>query len=437
MDPLLTSALVVLLILFLLSMGLWVFASLLLVSMISLFVFADFSLSRIGLIMEPNIWNAATTWELSAIPLFIWMGELFFKTQISEQLFRGLLPWAERVPGRLLHTNVAGSSLFAAVSGSSTATTATVGKITLSALRERGYSDSLSVGSLAGAGSLGILIPPSIPMIVYGIQAEVSISRLFLAGLLPGLLLAIVFGVYIMIISTIRPGIAPSGAAEISGRWFFRSIIDLAPILSLIFVIMGAIYTGFATPSEAAALGLFAAILLLCIMRQLTGALLISTLVSAVKTSCMIGSILISASFLSAAFGLLHIPVEVAQTVAALDLSPVMLLICLSLVYIFLGCLLDGISMIVMTLPVVLPLVINAGFDPIWFGVYLMIMIELAMITPPIGFNLFVIQALSGRSIAGVARSAAPFFFLMVIVTALLVAIPEIAMGLPELLMGR
>lgn len=436
MDTLLTSAATLAFLLLFLGLGVWVFISLALVATSALFFLHGMDLSRIGSIAAGIIYRYSSSWELSAIPMFIWMGEIIFRTDISTRLFRGLSPFVDYIPGRLLHTNVLGCTLFAAVSGSSPATTATVGRITTRELGQRGYDDRLSLGSLAGAGSLGLLIPPSIVMIVYGILAEQSISRLFAAGVMPGLMITGLYSGYIMVRARMNPELVPTARERRGAMDFLRAIWDLAPLVVLMTVVLGSIYTGIATPSEAAAVGVIAAIVIAAVTRQLTADLLRETLMGALRTSTMVCSILIAAAFMSTAIGYLHIPADVADGIAALNLPPWGLLVVLSLFYLGLGFFLDGTSIVVMSLPISLPLVLQAGFDPIWFGVYLVLMVEMAQVTPPVGFNLFVLQGVSGRSISYVARAALPFFVLMLVGVALLAVFPGIALWLPDLFYG-
>lgn len=434
-DALGTLGAVLLLVGLYVGLGVWIFAAVILVAVTGLVLIAGYPVQRVGLLLQTSVWNSATAWELSAIPLFMWMGEILLRTDITERLFRGLVPLLDRVPGRLLHTNVLGCTAFAAVSGSSTATTAAIGKITTRALADRKYSRVLSLGSLAGSGTLGIMIPPSIPMIVYGVLAEVSVTKLFVAGLLPGLILAGLYSVYIAACSLAMPGVAPPDpprAAAVTAR---QVASDLAPVASLIAVIMGGIYSGLATPSEAAALGVAWAIVLTVAMGRASWRLLWETLLVSTRASCMLCIIIVGASFLSAATGLLHLPQEAAEAIGKLSLSPAGLILILTLVYIVLGCLFDGVSMIVMTLPIVLPMITKAGFDPIWFGVYLVLVIEMAMVTPPVGFNLFVIKSLTGEPIGRVGLYAFPFFVLMCLATAMLVIYPELALWLPRTLL--
>ncbi|MCE8026671.1 TRAP transporter large permease [Billgrantia aerodenitrificans] len=430
MDILWIAVGVAVLLLFFLSMGTWIFASMLAVAISSLWLLGDFNPERIGLIFSRILYRASNSWELSAIPLFILMGELIFRSNLSERLFKGLVPLTSRFPGGILHTNVLGCTLFAAVSGSSAATTATIGKITTQELKARGYNRDLSIGSLAGAGSLGLLIPPSIVMIVYGVQAEVSISQLFMAGVVPGLLIASLYAGYIMVRSALNPGLAPQ--QKIPSQTMLQSILLLAPILLLISIVIGSIYTGIATPSEAAAVGVAATLVLLVVERQLSINLLVHAFRGTLITTIMVCSLLVTAMLLSTAMGYLHLPRELAEWIASLDLSPMMLLAVLALFYILLGLFLDGISITVMSLPITLPIVLLAGFDPIWFGIFLIIMIELGMITPPVGFNLFVLQSLTGESISRVAWSALPFFLLMCVAAILISIWPEIVLWLPN-----
>ncbi|CAM0555367.1 TRAP transporter large permease subunit [Halomonas profundus] len=418
------------LLLFFLSMGTWIFASMLAVSIGSLWLFGDFGADRIGLIFSRILYRASNSWELSAIPLFILMGELIFRSNISERLFKGLVPITRHLPGGILHTNVLGCTLFAAVSGSSAATTATIGKITTQELKTRGYDRNLSIGSLAGAGSLGLLIPPSIVMIVYGVQAEVSISQLFMAGVVPGLLIALLYSVYIGARTYLSPSLAPKQAA--TDQSVGQSILLLLPVLVLISIVIGSIYSGIATPSEAAAVGVAATLVLLGVERQLSARLFIEAFRGTLITSIMVCSLLITATLLSTAMGYLHLPRELAEWIAAQNFTPMSLLLALAVFYVVLGLFLDGISITVMSLPITLPIVLLAGFDPIWFGIFLIIMIELGQITPPVGFNLFVLQSLTGESISRVALAALPFFLLMCVAALIISVWPDIALWLPR-----
>lgn len=416
-----------------LGAGLWIFLGLLAISVVSL-MFMGFSPDRIGTIGTKILTTSSTGWELSAIPMFVLMGEILVRSTVAERLFRGLTPWVQAIPGKLLHTNVIGATIFAAVSGTSSATTASIARITLPALQQRGYDRSLALGSLAGAGSFGLLIPPSVPLIVYGVQAEVSITKLFMAGLLPGILLAILYSAYIMLVAKVRPQIAPD--SDVFG-WGDRlkALPDLLPVSLLIVAIIGAIYSGVATPSEAAAIGLLASIIIS--FRTLTAARLVDALVRASMTSAMIMSLIVTSAVLTAAMGYMHLPQNLSDAIGELNLNPYMLLLLLTIFFVILGTFMEGLSMMLMTLPFVLPMVMAAGFDPIWFGIYMVIMIELGAMTPPVGLNLFVINAVTGESIAAVTKACIPFFLLMCGGLLLITIFPEIATYLPTLLSAR
>ncbi len=437
MDATQIALVVALLLVLYLGCGVWIFSGLILISVSALYMLADFPVDRIGAIAKGIVWRSASAWELSAIPMFILMGEIIFRTDISERLFRGLAPLVNPIPGRLIHTNVLGCTLFAAVSGSSTATTATIGKITTKALAERNYDIGLSVGSLAGAGSLGLLIPPSIMMIIYGVLAEVSITKLFIAGVIPGLLVAGLYSGYIAFRCLIHKELAPATGDSYSLSQRLLGLLDLAPVLFLIVIVLGGIYSGLATPSEAAALGVAATVLVVALMRQLNWTMLVESVMGAVKSSCMICTILVAAALLSSTLGYLHVPADLAKAIGKLELSPFALILVLGVFYVALGLFLDGISITVMSLPIVLPLIVQAGFDPLWFGVFLVIMVEMGLITPPVGFNLFVLQGLSGHSLGTIARAALPFFALMALAAAIITLFPELVLWMPAKLVGN
>ena len=417
-----------------LAAGIWVGFSLFIVGFIGMTFFSSLPA---GNNMASSVWATIEKWEYVALPLFILMGEILYRSGISERLFKALVPWLYRLPGGLLLMNIVSCTLFAAVSGSSAATTATVGRITLAEFDKLGYDRSLSMGSLAGAGTLGFLIPPSLIMIVYAILAGVSIGKMFMAGILPGLLLAGVYSVYIIFRGIKNPEIAPQTRETYSWTDRILGLRDLAPTLILILMVLGSIYGGYATPTEAAALGVFGALVFAVINRQMTVSVFFECLKGAVKTNAMIMLIVVGAGFLSRSMGFLGIPAAITEIITQMDLSPYMLMLLLGAVYIVLGCLLDGFSIVVMTLPIALPMVTQAGFDPIWFGVYLILMVEVSQITPPVGFNLFVIQGLTGEPIMKIAKYALPFFFLMLLTTAIITLFPQIALYLPELMTGK
>ena len=382
--------------------------------------------------MATSIWQANASWALAALPLFIWMGEILFRAKLSEILFRGLTPWLGWLPGRLLHVNVAGCGIFAAVCGSSAATAATIGRMSLPELDARGYDRNLSVGSLAGSGTLGLLIPPSIIMIVYGVSADVSIIRLFLAGIIPGLMLMALFMGYIVVAALVRKDVAPVESVKTTFAEKLRLSKGLIPVVLLIGAVIGSIYTGIATATEAAAGGVIGALVLAVATRSLSWAMFRESLLSATRLSCMIFMILSGAAFLTTSLAYTGIPAAVAEWVAALDLHPYALMAALCVLYVVLGCFIEGISMIVLTATVVLPLVTQAGFDLLWFGVFIIMVVETAQITPPLGFNLFVIQGLTGLNIGRVAVSAIPFFVLLLIGIVLITAFPALVTWLPS-----
>nr|WP_199177344.1 TRAP transporter large permease subunit [Geothermobacter hydrogeniphilus] len=387
---------------------------------------------KIGGLMANSVWNSLNSWSLTALPLFILMGEILFRTAVSTRLLNGLLPWLGWIPGRLLHINVVACSLFAAVSGSSAATTATVGKITLDELSKRGYDRSLAIGSLAGAGTLGFLIPPSLIMIIYGVLSDTSIGKLFIGGVIPGLVLAGFYSLYIAGRALLNPQVVPGHKERFNSRDRLASLGDLAPVLLLVFVVLGGIYFGFTTPTEAAVIGVLGSLLLALAYRNLTWDNFRQSLLQAVRTTGMICLIIAGAAFLSQVVGFVGIARGISQAIAAMQLSPYTLLLVLGLMYLVLGMILDGISIVVMTLPIVLPIVVQAGFSPLWFGIFLVIMVELSQITPPVGFSLFVIQGIAAEPVAAILKATLPFFLIMIGMVILLALFPEIVLYLPE-----
>ncbi len=431
MDPLIISTILVIVLFGLLALGLWVAATLFVVALVALVLNDQFA---IGMILATTTWSATSTWTLAALPLFVWMGEILFRTRLSEDLFQGLAPWLNKVPGGLLHVNILGCGIFAAVSGSSAATTATVGKISLKELRSRNYHESMAIGTLAGSGTLGLLIPPSIILIVYGVSAEVSISRLFMAGALPGLLLIFLFMSYVIIWSLMNPEKAPKADISMTFRQKLAQSRRLVSIVLLIAFVIGSIYMGWATATEAATLGVVGSLALGWFSNSLSWAMFRDSLVGATCMSCMILLILAGAHLLTVAMGFVRIPAMLAEAIANMDLSVAYLLIALTLLFVILGCFLDGISVVVLTTSVILPLVSAAGIDLIWFGIYLVLVVEMSQITPPVGFNLFVIQALTGKEIFKVAVYALPFFLILILAIVLITLFPDIVLWLPETL---
>jgi len=379
-----------------------------------------------------TVWGSLSSWTLTALPLFIWMGEILLKTRLSEGLFRGLAPWLQRVPGRLLHVNIVGCTIFAAVSGSSAATCATIGKMSLPELKRRGYPEIMSVGSLAGAGTLGLLIPPSIIMIVYGVAADVSIGKLFIAGIVPGLMLAGLFMGYTTFWSLRNPGAIPPADAALSFRGKLAESRHLIPVMLLIMAVLGSIYAGIATATEAAALGVLGSLLVAAAQRTLTWQGFWDSLMGATRLYCMIALILAGSSFLSLAMGFIGLPRNLAEAIGAMNLSPFALIMLLMVFYIVLGCFLDGISMVVLTMAVLLPTLQTAGIDLLWFGIYIVLVVEMAQITPPVGFNLFVLQGMTGHQINYIARAAFPYFLMMVVAVLLIWFVPSLVTYLPS-----
>jgi tripartite ATP-independent transporter DctM subunit len=427
----LTAALLIALLLAVLASGLWIGLTLLGVAVVAMQVFTS---RPVGDSMVFTIWGSTSSWTLTALPLFLWMGEILFRSRLTADLFKGLAPWLNRVPGRLLHTNVIGCGIFAAVSGSSAATCATIGKITLPELKKRGYPDGISMGSLAGAGTFGLLIPPSIIMIVYAVATDVSIARLFVAGVIPGLMLMALFTIYLVIWALRHPGQVPAADADMPLADRVKAARHLIPVLSLIVLVIGAIYSGVATATESAAIGVAGALLLARIEGSLGWTSFKEGLFAACRVYCMIGLILAGASFLTLAMGFIGLPREVAAFIGSLQLSPLMLLLLLMLFFIVLGCFLDGISMVVLTMAVLLPTVQGAGIDLIWFGIFVVLVVEMAQITPPVGFNLFVLQGLTKKELPYLARTALPFFGLLLLAVGIIYAFPQLVLWLPSLM---
>ncbi|WP_424686156.1 MAG: TRAP transporter large permease [Halarcobacter ebronensis] len=437
-DPLVLSVILIAVMFVFLLSSLWIGVSLMLTGIIGMLLF-DHNLppvisvyDKIGDLLASSLYDALNSWSLAALPMFILMGEILYKSSISTRLLNGLKPWLAFIPGGLLHVNVAACSLFAAVSGSSAATTATVGKITLEELKNRGYSKMLAMGSLAGSGTLGYLIPPSLIMIIYGVLSDVSIGKLFVAGLLPGLLLASLYSFYIMYRAKVDPSILPKEKEVFTLKDRLNSFKDLAPIFSLIGLVLGSIYGGFATPTEAAALGVLGSLILAFYFKSISIEILKNALLNSVKTSVMIGFIIAGAVFLSQVIGFLGIARAMSEFIAGLGLSPMMLILLIGVMYIILGMILEAISIVVMTLPIVLPIIILAGFDPLWFGIFLVFMVEMAQITPPVGFSLFVIQGISNEKIQTILKATFPFFILMIVTVVLITVFPEIVFFLPD-----
>nr|WP_301011524.1 TRAP transporter large permease subunit [Halomonas sp.] len=416
----------------LLGSGVWIAFALIGTAWIALEFFSPFSP---GPILASDFWGASYGWDLTALPMFIWMGEILFRSGLADNMFRGLSPWLNRLPGRLLHTNVIGSGMFAAVCGSSAATCATVGKMTLPELERRGYDSNMAIGTLASASTLGLLIPPSIVLIVYGVVTEQSISRLFMAGIGPGLMILAMFMTYLVLWALIkgnREGLTGADESSMSFVEKLRNTWALVPILLLIGGIIVTIYGGLASPTEAAAVGVVLSMVIAYFNGHFNREVFTSSLFAAVRTACMIAFIIAGASFLTSAMGFTQVPMQLARSIGEMGLSPTMLLIALTLLLLIMGCFLDGISLILLVTAIIMPVVSAAGFDLIWFGIYLVIVVEMSQITPPVGFNLFVIQGLTGKDIFTITKATLPFFLLMALAIALMHIFPEIALYLPQ-----
>jgi tripartite ATP-independent transporter DctM subunit len=434
MDLLTFSLLLLVLLCLLLGAGLWIAMSLAAVGYVAMSAYSDTP----GLFIAGAMWESTGSWTLAALPMFVWMGEILFRTRLSEELFNGLSPWVQRIPGRLLHVNILACGIFGSVSGSSAATCATVSKIALPELRRRGYDERTAIGSLATAGTLGIMIPPSIIMVVYAVAAEVSIVRVFIAGMIPGLLVMGLFSGYIAVWALLNPRKQPPPEPRLSFVQKLRRSAQLIPCALLIVATIGSMFVGWATATEAAAFGVLGSLILAGLTGSLTARSFVESLYGATRLSCMILFILAGAAFLTKAMALTGIPAALAAAAAALELGPYGIIAILVVVYLVLGTALDGVSMIVLTTSIVIPLVQQAGFDLVWFGIFIVLLVELAEITPPVGFNLFVMQTMTGKEQGEVALASLPFFLMLVLTVALITLFPvTLVTGLPEWLLAR
>jgi len=413
----------------LLGVSVWVGLALVGVAFIGMELFTS---RPAGDAMITTIWTGASSWTLTALPLFIWMGEILYRTRLSEDMFRGLVPWMRWLPGGLLHTNIASCTIFAAVSGSSAATLTTVGKMSIPELRQRGYPEYMIIGTLAGAATLGLMIPPSLTLIVYGVTINESITKLFLAGVIPGLVLAGLFMTYIIAWHYVRPAERPRPEPTMTVSRMLYDSRFLLPVMGLVFIVIGSMYFGWATATEAAAVGVIGALSLAALQRSLTFDTFVASLMGATRTSAMIALILMGASFLSLSMGFTGLPRALAGWIDGMNLSPIVLIAALTVFYIILGMFLDGISSVVLTMAIVEPMIRQAGIDVIWFGVFVVVVVEMAQVTPPIGFNLFVLQGMTKHEISYIARTAIPMVLLMILMVVILVIWPELATWLPE-----
>jgi tripartite ATP-independent transporter DctM subunit len=433
MSTLVVAAILIALLFLLLAGGLWIAMSMSVVAYVGLQFFTT-SPPEVNLFQ--SFWGATASWTLAALPLFVWMGEILFRTRLSEEMFEGLAPWLGWLPGRLMHVNIIGCGIFAAVSGSSAATCATIGKVALPELKRRGYDERMSLGSLCGAGTLGLLIPPSIIMIVYAVAAEVSILKMFIAGVLPGIVLIALFSGCIAVWALLNPGKTPTQVEALTLLERVKRARHLIPCILLIVFVMASMFTGWATATEAAAFGVLGSLLIAWWSRTLTWDNFRASLMGATGLSCMILFILAGAAFMSSCMAFTGIPRALAEWVASLNVSRYGLLAALTVIYLLLGMVIDGISMIVLTMTIVLPMVQAAGIDLIWFGIFIVILVEIAQITPPVGFNLFVLQTMSGHDINYVARASIPFFFMMMVALVVVIAFPALSTWLPDVVIG-
>ncbi len=430
MPEIITIILLLVGLLALLGAGVFVAFSLMIIAIIGMVIFSP---APVGQVMATIIWGASHSWALAALPMFIWMGEILLRSRLSEDMFSGLAPWMTKLPGRLLHVNIFGCAIFAAVSGSSAATAATIGKMSIPELSKRNYPEKLILGTLAGSATLGLLIPPSIILIVYGVATEQSVARLFIAGILPGLMLVIMFAAYVGLRAIMLGDKIPSEKSDMKFSEKIKASRRLIPVILLIIGVIGSIYSGIASPTDAAAMGVTLSLLLAWKNGALNKKMFIESLMGATITSAMIAFILVAAAFLTTSMGFTGIPRNLAAWIGSFNLSQFELLLALTIFFIILGCFLDGISVVVLTTSIILPMVEAAGIDPLWFGIYLVIVVEMSQITPPVGFNLFVIQGLTGKNILTIAASAFPFFLLLLAAVAIITVFPQIATFLPNL----
>ncbi|MGG4775730.1 TRAP transporter large permease subunit [Alcaligenaceae bacterium 429] len=416
-----------------LAMGLWVSIALFVTGLVGILLFSN---APVVSVLATNIWSSSAEWSLAALPLFIWMGEILFRSRMSQDLFSGLAPWMRSLPGGLGHVGILASGIFAAVSGSSAATCATVAKVAVPELKQRGYDESLILGTIAGSGTLGLLIPPSIILIVYGVAAELSIARLFIAGVVPGVLVILLFMAYVAIWSTKNKDKVPAKDPPMSFAQKMKATRTLLPVTLLILGVIGSIYSGLASPTDSAAVGVVIALLLSWLFGDLNWKTFKEGLIAATLSSSMIALILAGSAFLTIAMGYSNLPMNLARWIGDLGLNNYALLAALTVFFIVLGCFLDGISIVVLTSAVLLPAVQAAGLDPIWFGVYLVLVVEMGQLTPPVGLNLFVLQGMTGKDILFLSKAALPFFLMLLLTILLVVMVPDIVLGLPKMMYG-
>lgn len=381
--------------------------------------------------LESVAWNTTESFVLTAVPLFLFMGSVIMQSGISARFYRGLVPWLSLVPGGLAQSNIVACSIFAALCGSSVATAAAIGAIAIPEMRERGYDMRVTTGTLAAGGTLGILIPPSIPFIIYGSTVGESVGRLFTAGIVPGLILTLVFMTFLALQVTLSPGLVPArGEAHAwAERW--KGLGDMVPVFLLVLLVMGGIYGGVMTPTEAAGVGASGAVAVAALYGQLSWPVLRRSLLETIRVNAMILFIVMGAQIMSLALVSAGIPRGIVALISPLAASRWLIFALIVVMYLVLGCLVDALSLMLLTLPVVFPIVQAQGFDPIWFGVVLVLLLEVGLITPPVGINLFVIQGMSGRPLGEVSAGSLPYVILMLLGIALLAIFPGLALWLP------
>ena len=414
--------------LFFLAIGVRVGLALGLVGLTSLYFLLS---SPAPITLAERSWQSVNSFTLTAVPMFVLMGALLLRSGLSEQVFEALAKWMGRFPGGIAHAGVGACTIFAAVSGSSLATAATMGIVACPEMEKRGYNPKLAYGSIAAGGTLGILIPPSIAMIIYGSTVGAPVATLFIAGIVPGALLALSFMGVVFVWALIDRNAAPRGE-RFSWRARFAALLDILPIALLIGAVLGVLYAGVATPTEAGAMGAMAALAICYFRRRLDRVVLLEVLLETVRVTAFLFLIIVGAAILTHSFDYLRLPKILVEAVTAADLSPLLVMIAISLVYIVLGMFIDSISMMVMTLPVIFPVVVGMGFDPIWFGVVVVILMEIGLITPPVGMNLFALRGIGERaSMTDIVHGVIPFALIMVLGVVLLYWQPGLATWLP------
>ena len=427
-------------------MGMITVSLIILLTLLGISIPVAAALGILGLILEPlysslplqramgeMAWSSTNEFLLVAIPLFILLGEILLRAGFAQRMYDAMAKWLSWLPGGLMHANIGASTIFAATSGSSVATAATVGTVALPQIKRYGYNEPLFLGSIAAGGALGILIPPSINLIIYGVLTNTSVPRLYLAGIIPGILAALLFMAAIVVACVLRPG---WGGERVRASWSerFRSLIHLLPPTGIFILVVGSIYAGLATPTEAAALGVVGALVLAAIYGRLNLQMLREAVENTGRATAMIMLIVIAAAFLNFIMSAIGLTDTITQTVSSLGLSEGWMLVVIVVFYVILGCFMETLSMMITTIPIIAPIMISMGFDPVWLGIVIIVLVETALITPPVGLNLFVVQSLrKSGSMQAVIVGALPFVIALFFVILLLALFPSLALWLPEL----